>query len=117
MCNHFYAASGSGVAKPVSKLDKDRQRKERQKQRKLVELESALQNALDVLSKKGLRSVIPLKQINSNTTIIKRLIILYKNQGFSVSSGRSRGGGLHHGLGKTKVGAWMPRAVGVVLAH
>ena len=25
--------------------------------------------------------------------------------------------GLHHGLGRTKVGAWMPRMVGVVLAH
>ena len=38
-------------------------------------------------------------------------------QGFSVSSWSSHGGGLHHGLGMTKVGAWMPRTVGVVLAH
>ena len=65
------AVRDSGVAKPVSKQEKERQRKERQKQRKLVELESALQNALDELSKKGLRWVIRLKQINLNTTIIK----------------------------------------------
>ena len=38
-------------------------------------------------------------------------------KGFSVSSGSSHGGGLHHGLIRTKVGAWMPRTVGVVLAH
>ena len=38
-------------------------------------------------------------------------------QGFGVSSWSSHGGGLHHGLGRTKVGAWMPRTVGVVLAH
>ena len=25
--------------------------------------------------------------------------------------------GLHHGLRRTKVGVWMPRTVGVVLAH
>ena len=62
------------MAKPVSKQEKERQRKERQKQRKLVELESALQHALDEFSKKGLRSVIRLNQINSNTTIIKQSI-------------------------------------------
>ena len=38
-------------------------------------------------------------------------------QGFSVSSRSSQGGGLYHGLGRTKVGAWMPRTIGVVLAH
>ena len=38
-------------------------------------------------------------------------------QGFSVSSWSSHGGGLYHGLDRTKVGAWMPRMVGVVLAH
>ena len=38
-------------------------------------------------------------------------------QGFSVSSFSSHGGGLHHGLRRTKMGAWMPRTVGVVLAH
>ena len=36
---------------------------------------------------------------------------------FSVSSCSSHGGVLHHGLRRTKVGAWMARAVGVVLAH
>jgi hypothetical protein len=49
------AASGGDGAAPVSKQEKERQRKERQKQRKLVELESTLQTALDKLSKKGLR--------------------------------------------------------------
>ena len=34
-----------------------------------------------------------------------------------MSSWRSHGGGLYHGLRRTKVGAWMPRGVGVVLAH
>ena len=58
----------------MSKPEKERQRKERQKQRKLVELESALQNALNELSENGWRWVIPLKQINSNTTIINRSI-------------------------------------------
>ena len=54
------AASSSGVAKPVTtKQEKERQRKGRQKQRKLAELQSALQNALDVLSQQGLRSVHP----------------------------------------------------------
>ena len=48
---------GSGVATHVSKQEKERQRKERQKQRKLVELDSALQNALDVLSQAGPRWV------------------------------------------------------------
>ena len=38
-------------------------------------------------------------------------------RGFSVSSWSSHGGGLHHGLGRTKVGAWMPRTEGVVLAQ
>ena len=36
---------------------------------------------------------------------------------FGVSSWSSHGGGLYHGLGRTKVGAWVPRTVGVVLAH
>ena len=36
---------------------------------------------------------------------------------FSVSSWSSHGGGLYHGLRRTKVGARMPRTVGVVLAH
>jgi len=62
------------VAKPVSKQEKERQRKERQKQRKLVELESALQNALNELSKKGLRWVIRLEKNNSNTTTNKQSI-------------------------------------------
>ena len=62
------------MAKPVSKREKERQRKERQKQRKLVEFESALQNALNELSKKGLRWVIRLKQINSNTATNKQSI-------------------------------------------
>ena len=35
-------------------------------------------------------------------------------QGFRVSSCSSHGGGVQHGLGSTKVGAWMPRTVGVV---
>ena len=34
-----------------------------------------------------------------------------------MSSWSSHGGGLYHGLGRTKVGAWMPRTVGVVLMH
>ena len=33
----------------------------------------------------------------------------------SVSSWSSHGGGLYHGLRRTKVGAWMPRTVGEVL--
>ena len=56
-----------------------------------------------------------------NQGTIKVRIEVIKNdrglQGFSVRSRSSHGGGLHHGLGRTKVGAWMPRTVGVVLAH
>ena len=38
-------------------------------------------------------------------------------QGCNVSSWSRHCGCLHHGLGRTKVGAWMPRTVGGVLAH
>ena len=38
-------------------------------------------------------------------------------QGFSVSLWNSHGRGRYHGLRRTKVGAWMPRTVGVVLTH
>jgi len=38
-------------------------------------------------------------------------------QGSSVRSWSSHGGGLHHGIGRTKVPPWIPRTVGVVLAH
>ena len=38
-------------------------------------------------------------------------------QGFSMSSWSRHGGGLYHGLRRTKVGTWMPRTVGIVLAH
>ena len=44
-------------------------------------------------------------------------LVKHRLQGFSVSSCSSHGGGPHHGLRRTKVGAWMPRTVGVVLAH
>ena len=44
-------------------------------------------------------------------------LTLLELQGFSVSSCSSHGGGLHYGFRRTKVGAWMPRTVGVVLAN
>ena len=70
VCNRLCAASGNDVAKTLSKLEKERQRKERQKERKLVELESALQNALNDLSEKGLRWVIHLKNKLTQTQLL-----------------------------------------------
>ena len=47
----------------------------------------------------------------------KKVILLMFNSSVLIKLNKQIIWGLHHGLGRTKVGAWMPRTVGVVLAH